>query len=338
MGLTHRTSHLTNPFSFHLTSMPSSHPEIINWCFTLNNYTDEDQEIFRKMPYTYLLFGREVGEQGTPHLQGYIQLQKKKRLPAMKKLHAKANWRPSNGDDQHNFVYCTKDGDFEEHGLRRKTQGGAPTVQERIARNHLLRDTADLNDLINDGTLSLNQVPAIEKARKILKEHARAALPVPVLDGDLPHLWFWGQSGTGKSVKARTDYPDAFLKSCNKWWDAYNGQHSVLIEDFDKKHDVLCHHMKLWGDRFSFNGEIKGGSTGPIRPGIIIVTSNYHPRDIWTDPSDLEPILRRFNCVEFKKEENTNSKKRKRPDVNQEQDNNGTAKPGSHHPCFNYGQ
>lgn len=111
--------------------------------------------------------------------------------------------------------------------------------------------------------------------------------------------WFWGKSGTGKSVTARRDFPDFYTKGCNKWWDGYQDQPAVLIDDFGKCHDVLGYHLKIWADHYPFTAEVKGCAIF-IRPKHLIVTSNYHPKEIWpNDPSILEPILRRFKVTEF---------------------------------------
>ncbi len=51
------------------------------YIFTLNNYTEEDVKILmeEKVFFSYLLFGKEIAPTtGTPHLQGYFELPKKK--------------------------------------------------------------------------------------------------------------------------------------------------------------------------------------------------------------------------------------------------------------------
>lgn len=36
------------------------------------------------------------------------------------------------------------------------------------------------------------------------------------------------------------------------------------------------------------------------RPEVFVVTSNWNPREIWTDPHSLAPIERRFKVICFK--------------------------------------
>lgn len=123
--------------------------------------------------------------------------------------------------------------------------------------------------------------------------------PLETLPHTTRHLWLWGASGTGKSLAARTRYPKAYLKMCNKWWDAYSNEDVVLIEDFDAlAHKVLVHHIKIWADIYPFLTEVKGGAR-KIRPKLLIITSNYHPNEIWFTSSELEPILRRFTTLHF---------------------------------------
>lgn len=97
-------------------------PGAKNWCFTLNNYSPEDVDRLRSLrsvygDVTYLIFGREVGESGTPHLQGYIQLSKRKPLLQVKVLlGGNPHLEISRGTVQEAAEYCKKDGDFEEFG------------------------------------------------------------------------------------------------------------------------------------------------------------------------------------------------------------------------------
>ena len=51
--------------------------EVKRYCFTLNNYTDEDiNGIIKSADSASILyiFGKEVGVEQTPHLQGYINM------------------------------------------------------------------------------------------------------------------------------------------------------------------------------------------------------------------------------------------------------------------------
>jgi hypothetical protein len=81
-----------------------------NWCFTINNYESSDMEKLEKMfehgHFNYLIFGEEVGEEGTPHLQGYVQMKKKMRLNQVKKfISPRAHLDLSRGSPNQASVY-----------------------------------------------------------------------------------------------------------------------------------------------------------------------------------------------------------------------------------------
>ena len=83
-----------------------------HWCFTLNNYTTEDiDELYFLFNYICIkwIFGEEVSESGTPHLQGMITLKTKKRLSNMKNYNMKIHWEASRNIIA-SYKYCEKDG------------------------------------------------------------------------------------------------------------------------------------------------------------------------------------------------------------------------------------
>lgn len=88
------------------------------WCFTLNNYTESEIEIivqvFDEGGFKYVM-GKEVGEEGTPHIQGYVEHEKRFRPSELKfgelswnRLH----WEKRRGSGIQATQYCMKDGDY----------------------------------------------------------------------------------------------------------------------------------------------------------------------------------------------------------------------------------
>ena len=280
------------------TEMPN--PKSRAWCYTLNNYTDEEVEALQgvvergETSVEYLCFGKEVGESGTPHLQGYVRFKSQVRMATVKEaVGNRAHVEIARGNVQQNLDYCRKDGDFTEVGRRPMTQSDKGAAEKRRYEDAWEAALEGRMDDI-DADLRIRHYSTIKRIR------ADALNAQALEDTTEEMLWFTGPSGTGKSRKARDDYPGLFIKPINKWWDGYTDEDTVLLDDFDKRHSVLSYHLKIWADRYPFRAEIKGG-TVMIRPRRIIVTSNWTPQEIWDEDStgDLEPILRRFKVIHF---------------------------------------
>lgn len=97
------------------------------WCFTVNNYTAAEQQALTDSAdnFDYLVFGRERGDNLTPHLQGYVCLKVKLRLNNVKALPGfqRAHLEVSRGTPKEASDYCKKDGDYSEFGTLPSGQG-----------------------------------------------------------------------------------------------------------------------------------------------------------------------------------------------------------------------
>lgn len=111
---------------------------------------------------------------------------------------------------------------------------------------------------------------------------------------------YWGRSGAGKSRRAWAEAGwDAYVKDPNtKYWDGYQGQENVVIDEFRGKIDVS--HLLRWLDRYPVNVECKFGAC-TFRAKNIWITSNLSVRQWFPEIDDrtLDAITRRMEIIEF---------------------------------------
>lgn len=86
------------------------------WCFTLNNYTENEflslKTKMEQMEHTLYIIGKEVGKNGTPHLQGFIQFKNPRNFNFLKKMNNRLHIEKSKGNIKQNMKYCSKDNNF----------------------------------------------------------------------------------------------------------------------------------------------------------------------------------------------------------------------------------
>lgn len=87
-----------------------------NWVITWNNYPEDVFEQIKQVLIPlciHYIFGKEVGDQGTPHIQGAFKLKKKMRQGAIYNLFGtKFFLDKMKGRWSDNLYYCSKSGDF----------------------------------------------------------------------------------------------------------------------------------------------------------------------------------------------------------------------------------
>lgn len=246
-----------------------------SWVFTINNPTAEDlQAVLRtaEEKATYLIYGEEVGgREGTPHLQGYLQFDRRyRRRGVVQALGGRAWTAPAKGSPDQCRAYCKKEGSFHEYGTI--TCGEQGKRSDLLAIKKILDDGGSLLDVAQANFSDFVRYQrGFERYLELLDGRRNGVTSVYIL---------WGDSGTGKSRTAH-----AFLKGayCTyddslKWWCGYGGGNGreVIIDDFcgTAPFQTL---LRLF-DRYPYRVQTKGGSREFVAERIVI-TSNINPRN-----------------------------------------------------------
>jgi len=261
-----------------------------NFCFTWNNYDDTSILYLTQISCKYIAYAEESAPTtGTKHLQGYISFNVPKTTNQARVLLTGCHVEPMLGSLSQNESYCSKSGELIERGVK-------PVSNDNKGRAEKLR-WQRAKDLAKAGTLDEIDadiyIRCYSTLKNIQKDHLIKPDPQDVLC-----FWIYGPTGTGKSHAVETSFPDCYKKQMDdlKWFDLYNGEDVIYLEDLDKYQVKWGGLLKRLADRWPMLASIKG-SMRYIRPRMVIVTSNYHPEEIWSDLQTLDPLLRRFKVI-----------------------------------------
>lgn len=262
-----------------------------NWCLTINNPTPKDYECFKKdaTVFKYWGYAYEVGDLGTPHLQGFVSLVKKSRMAAASQLFPRARLVMMRGSFGQNELYCAKQSIL-------TTFGVAPL--ESAQRQKI--DWQKAKDLMKAGNFDELEpdifIRYYATARRIAKDYMVKPMPLEAVCG----MWIWGEPGAGKTHAVVHAYPERYIKPINKWWDGYQMEEVVHLDEVSPSHSGwIDAYLKKWADKWPCDAEVKGGAL-QIRPKKLIVTSNYSIDQMGWDAVTTSAIKRRF--TEIKKE------------------------------------
>lgn len=268
-----------------------------NWCFTLNNPTEFELPVeWNLEKVTLLVYQMEVEEEGTPHLQGYLELSAPYVLSYLKGLSGRAHWEQRKGSREEAMVYCMKEeGRLSLPCLYWKNEWLTPDSQNLTDTSEWLRSLGirltkrsssnsavklrleGIKERLAGGSTSIEEIAdedfdlwvrhyrAFEKYLVIKTQPRNFHVDVEVIQGP---------TGTGKSRWCMDNYPDAYWKQRSNWWDGYFQHTTVIIDEFYgwMPFDLLLRVC----DRYPLLVETKGGQMQFVANRIVI-TSNHAP-------------------------------------------------------------
>lgn len=240
------------------------------WCFTCFD-TEYAIDFDDFEDARYLVYQTELCPTTyTPHYQGYIEFKRPVRRTAVTKILKRTDCRTRWGTREEARAYCMKedtraDGPYE-FGVWEEGGQGTRT------------DVASLYKLVKEGKAEheiLEEMPlmwfkfhnAITKAKLLVGQSKKRNFKTEV-------YVILGPPRTGKSKFCMETSPEAYWKSQDQWFDLYDGQQDVILDEFTgwlKFTDLL-----RMLDRYPMQVQCKGGFIN-FAPRRIFITSNYHP-------------------------------------------------------------
>lgn len=266
-------------------------------CWTLNNWTETELRAvseYANVEARYMCWAQEVGEEGTPHLQGYTAWDNPRSLEKFKQsVSPRLHYEPhTRGTAQQNRNYCL--GMVEKKGFKENPTfeevGEIPEQGTRTdwtsALNHL-DNGSDIPSVVATQPQLLPSIRALERYKQLSLRPLNRDVKVKVLIGD---------AGTGKSRWAYDNHPDLYSKPDGQWYDGYTGQKTILLDDYYGE-IPYSQFLKVL-DRYPLQLPVKGGFVY-AQYDTVIITSNKHP-ETWYVQGFTDALKRRIEIIEFK--------------------------------------
>lgn len=196
--------------------MPKPHK---SWNFTLNNYSVAEVEMVSKWAAECqrALVSKEVGDSGTPHLQGAFTFKTAKRLAALKKLCPRAHWEPMRVEDS-SFLYVLKTDSELVVEVDNRKRKGKRTDLDRVAE--LVDSGANLLEIVDEAPVAyIKYNKGIRELMTVKRRRVKAAYTLedfvkpPYLFTDKIAVIMWGPTGMGKTEFALAHFENPLLVS-----------------------------------------------------------------------------------------------------------------------------
>lgn len=266
------------------------------WCFTINNPTPAERLIFPDgLPSEigYLVYQIEKGEDGTEHVQGYVQFKKVQRLSSIKKFSypnaegavvlpwARAHLEFSRGTPAQAAAYCKKE----------ETRVSGPFELGELSTAGKRTDLEEIAEKVKTG-VPMRQIAEEHSSTWIRNYKGIAALDTlvhPALDrGDIRVACIEGPPGIGKTT-AIIRHEGAFSLTITEtgalWADGYAGQDTVLLDDYSGQLSIKIFNQIC--DPFPFMCPVKGGFVAARWHNVFVLT-NVPPSE-WYSPVRYHP-------------------------------------------------
>lgn len=247
------------------------------------------KKLYDELKLKYIVGQYEIGKNGNKHIQFFIYYTNARTFSCVKKAFPSCWIKPCDAEEgiARIIKYCKKDdtrrlgpwefGDCPKQGQRSDLSAVADEIIKGIK----------VEDLV---IRYPTQFIKFNKGLKALQDHV-------VKDrkyGDpFERVWIWGAAGEGKSRYVLIREKDLYIKDGTKWWDNYNYEEAILIDDFDGPWDYRDFLRLL--DVNKYQGQYKGGYVKINSPRIYI-TCEYPPEWYWQE-NELKQVTRRLTSI-----------------------------------------
>lgn len=244
------------------------------WLVTINNPAGPHVDTFKiEGIVIYAVWQLETGQSGTPHIQGYVELNVKSRRSSVRELAPRGRWESARGTALHNKTYCTKDADRLEGPWE---IGAAMSQGTRL-------DLEEVRVKIKEG------VPTLELAESNFGQWCRNYKAFNFYQQLVAVKRTWktivycitGPTDIGKSFYVFNKAPGAYRQTNKQWFSQYQGEADVVFDEFYGNRFPHSFLLQLL-DQYPMTVETKGGEVN-FAPKRIWITSNKPPWDWYKD-------------------------------------------------------